>query len=383
MGLDTESAIDRNRDICSLHPSDVSTIGRATIRSALLRASHDPFLTCDIPGIGGSIRTVPDDFQVNERPLYLPCGTGEHLYVRITKRGLSTPDLIRHLSSKLGVKAQAIGVAGLKDARAVTTQLVSLQGIDPGRISDIKTDNAIVQVEILGYHRNRLRTGHHRGNEFRLVLREVADHAIDTVPAILDQLRRRGVPNYFGPQRQGKDGDNYLTGAALLYDQTRRDRMSRTKRTWYLNAYQSFLFNRLLARRIDRIDRVLAGDWAMKSDNGACFLVTDAGKEQPRADRFEISPTGILFGSRVSWAEGEPGMIEEAVLTECAATRDALIAAGKACGIRGERRALRVPLAESDWTLEGSTLTLAFTLPPGAYATSVLRELMKTGVTPS
>ena len=89
----------------------------------------DPFLTGNLPGIGGEIRTVPEDFQVDERPLYLPCGEGEHLYVTITKRGLSTPDLVRRLSSTLCVKAQAIGVAGLKDARAVTTQMVSLQGI--------------------------------------------------------------------------------------------------------------------------------------------------------------------------------------------------------------------------------------------------------------
>jgi len=95
-------------------------------------------------------------------------------------------------------------------------------------------------------------------------------------------------------------------------------------------------------------------------------------------DRFEISPTGILFGARVSWASCEPGRIEEAVIAEAGTTRDVLVAAGKACGFRGERRALRVPLAELEWSLDGSVLTLAFTLPPGAYATSVLRELMKT-----
>jgi tRNA pseudouridine13 synthase len=198
------------------------------------------------------------------------------------------------------------------------------------------------------------------------------------VPAILDLLRARGVPNYFGPQRQGKKGENYQIGAALLNDPSRRSRMSRAQRLWYLNSYQSFLFNRIVARRIDTIDRVLVGDWATKLDNGACFQVEDAQTEQPRADRFEISPTGILFGSRVSWASGDPGRIEEAVVTEAGTTRDALTAAGKACGFRGERRALRVPVTEVDWSLDGSVLALAFTLPPGAYATSVLRELIKT-----
>ncbi|MFO0707870.1 MAG: tRNA pseudouridine(13) synthase TruD [Nitrospira sp.] len=338
---------------------------------------HDPYLTAELSGVGGRIRATPEDFQVDERPLYLPCGEGEHLYLRITKRGLSTPDLVKRLSSILGVKAQAIGVAGLKDARAVTSQMVSVQGVDADRMARLTIDEQLLNVELLGRHRNRLRTGHHAGNRFRLVVRDVAPHAVDTVPAILDMLRRRGVPNYFGPQRQGKGGVNYETGAALLTDASRRDRMSRSKRMWYLNAYQSHLFNRMLARRIDRIDRVFVGDWAMKTENGACFLVEDAEKEQPRADRFEISPTGILFGSRVSWAEGEPGRIEETVVAEAGTTRDALVAAAKACGFRGERRAFRVPLAEMEWSLDGSVLTLGFALPPGSYATSVLREVMK------
>lgn len=337
----------------------------------------EPFLTNDIPGIDGQIRTVPEDFQVEERPLYLPCGEGEHLYVTITKRGLSTPDLVRRLSSSLGIKAQAIGVAGLKDARAVTTQMVSLQGVYPEQISRLKIDTTILNVQTLGRHRNRLRTGHHSGNRFRLVIRHVAGHAAETVPAVLQQLSTRGVPNYFGPQRQGKGGENYRIGALLLHDARRREKMSRATRIWYLNSYQSFLFNRMLARRIDHLDKVIVGDWAMKSDNGACFQVEDAEKEQSRADRFEISPTGILFGSRVSWANGEPGRIEEAVIAEAGATKEGLIAAAKACGFRGERRALRVPLAELEWSLGGNTLTLSFSLPPGAYATSVLRELMK------
>ncbi|MBS0155566.1 MAG: tRNA pseudouridine(13) synthase TruD [Nitrospira sp.] len=338
---------------------------------------NEPFLTSDLPGIGGRIRSVPEDFQVEERPLYLPCGEGEHLYVTITKRGLSTPDLVRRLSSTLGVKAQAIGVAGLKDARAVTTQMISLQGISPEQVARLSIDDTILTVTILGRHRNRLRTGHHAGNRFRLTIREVAGHAKETVPVILERLTRRGVPNYFGPQRQGKDGNNYQLGVALLHDARRREKMNRNQRIWYLNTYQSFLFNRILARRIEQIDRVFIGDWAMKSDNGACFQVDDAEKEQPRADRFEISPTGILFGSRVSWAGGEPGAIEEAVITEAGTTKEALITAAKACGFRGERRSLRIPLTELEWVLDGANLIITFSLPPGAYATSVLRELMK------
>jgi len=223
-----------------------------------------------------------------------------------------------------------------------------------------------------------LRPGHHAGNRFRLVIRDVSAGAGEAVPAILEELSRRGIPNYFGPQRQGKTGDNYQVGAALLTDGFQRATMSRAKRMWYVNTFQSYLFNQMLSRRIDRIDRMLIGDWAMKMDNGACFPVHDAAQEQPRADRFEISPTGILFGSRVSWATDEPGEIERTVVIEQGSTPERLIEAAKACGFRGERRSLRVPLVEPEWSLDGSVLTLAFSLSPGAYATSVLRELMKT-----
>ncbi len=336
-----------------------------------------PYLTSAMPGIGGHMRVEPEDFRVDERPLYLPCGEGEHLYIKVTKRLLSTPDLIRKISSTVGVKAQGIGTAGLKDARAVTTQMVSLHGVTPDRLARLKADGQILSIELLGRHRNRLRPGHHAGNRFRLVIRDVAAHAKETVPSVLDILTRRGVPNYFGPQRQGRAGENYQTGVALLTDSDRRNKMSRAKRMWYLNAFQSHLFNQILACRIDRIDRILVGDWAMKMENGACFLVDNAEAEQPRADRFEISPTGILFGSRVSWAGGEPGEIERAVATEAGTTPESLTEAAKACGFRGERRSLRVPLVDLDWSVDGSILTLSFSLPPGAYATSVLRELMK------
>jgi len=339
-----------------------------------------PFLTASVPGIGGVVRGVPEDFRVEERPLYLPCGEGEHLYLQVTKRGLSTRDMVSYFSSALGVKARCIGVAGLKDANAVTTQMVSVQGVSPDLLPRLQHNARILSVEVLGRHRNRLRTGHHAGNAFYIVIRGVLPSAAASVPLVLEELSRRGAPNFFGPQRQGRGGLNYTVGASLLQDAARRAGMPRSKRLWFLHAYQSFLFNQILARRIDRLDRVLAGDWAMKHDNGACFLVEDAAVEQRRADRFEISPTGPLFGSRVPWASGEPGEIERAAVMALGDTPESLSRAAAACGFRGERRPLRVRLEGLDWSLKDDTLTLSFTLPPGAYATSVLRELMKVEV---
>lgn len=337
-----------------------------------------PYLTASVPALGGRIRSAPEDFCVDERPLYLPCGEGEHLYIKITKRGLSTPDLVLRLSSQLHVKAQTIGVAGLKDAQAVTTQMLSLQGVKAEAVTGLPTDERLLSVEVLGRHRNRLRKGHHAGNQFRLVVRDVREGSEESLNRLFDELVRRGVPNYFGPQRQGRSGTNFQLGAELLQDADRRKKMPRSKRIWFMNAYQSYVFNHIVARRIDNIDRVLLGDWAMKSDNGACFPVEQPEVEQLRADRFEISPTGPLFGSRAPWATGVPGEIEQAVIAELGTTPDLLSKAGAECGFRGERRALRVRLNDLVWSLEGSVLTLSFWLPPGSYATSVLREIVKT-----
>lgn len=335
-----------------------------------------PYLTQEIPGIKGKIRVSPEDFQVEECPLYEPCGQGEHLYIRVTKRELATPQLVSFLSSRFGIKAQSIGVAGLKDARAVSTQVISIQGISEDAIAGV-THEKIVQLKVLGWHTNRLRTGHHAGNKFSLTIRDIEPNAGEVVPRIVAEIARRGVPNYFGPQRQGRRGDNFSIGALLLKDEAKRNRMPKSKRVWYLNAYQSFLFNKILARRIDQIDCLMLGDWAIKHVNGACFHVEQPEEEQVRANMFEISPTGPLFGSRVSWATGIPGDMECAAIQDLGETRETFTQAGLACRIRGERRALRVPLKEFEWTLTKDVLLLRFILPPGAYATSVLREFMK------
>jgi tRNA pseudouridine13 synthase len=336
-----------------------------------------PYLTDTIPGIGGAIRSQPEDFRVEERPLYFPCGDGEHLYLKVTKRGLSTPQLVSRLASTLGIKALRIGVAGLKDARAVTTQMVSVQGVTAEEITRLRTDERLLSIEVMGRHRNRLRTGHHAGNVFQIVIRGALPSASQSVPLVFAELSRRGVPNYFGPQRQGRSGANYEIGARLLFGGGQGRRLPRSKRLWYLHAYQSYLFNQILANRISQLDRVMVGDWAMKHANGACFLVENEEHEQARAEAFEISPTGILFGSRAPWATGVPGEIERASVIQSGADPTRLPGAAKACGFRGERRSLRVQLQDLHWTLEGDAVTIAFRLAPGAYATSVLRELMK------
>ena len=164
---------------------------------------------------------------------------------------------------------------------------------------------------------------------------------------------------------------------SAVLDPARRATMGKSKRLWYLHTVQSHLFNRIVARRVASLDRLVPGDWAVKHVNGACFPVVDVTAEQPRVERFEISPTGILFGSRAPWATDEAGTIEREAAAGYGMTPESLNQAGTACRFRGERRPLRIPLQELKWGIDGDRLTLSFLLPAGAYATSVLRELMK------
>lgn len=267
--------------------------------------------------------------------------------------------------------------------------------------------------------------------------------AVERAAAILAVLARRGVPNTFGPQRFGARGDNWQIGWAMLrgdYDdaaaimlgrpgpqdrgpveKARRlfdeGKLDEARRTWppafrpqarlcqvlirnpgdcgrawrsvdrdlrklYLNAFQSHLFNRVLAQRIDGLDRLEPGDMAYKHANGACFMVEDAEREQPRCAAFEISPTGPLYGRRMTPAAGEPGRREAEVLERFGLADRTEFRTADGTTADGARRPLRVPLgeygvAERD-DEHGAFLQLSFTLPPGAYATCVTREVCKT-----
>jgi len=172
-----------------------------------------PFLTAHLPGIGGTIKGTPEDFRVDEIPAYLPCGEGEHLYVRIEKRGITTREAIRRLSRHLGIRERDVGYAGLKDARGVTTQFLSVGRIHPGKVLGVELPG--IRVLDAARHTNKLRVGHLQGNRFRVTIRTpTGDRA--RAEAILSLLETRGVPNYFGDQRYGVRGNSGGIGRALI-----------------------------------------------------------------------------------------------------------------------------------------------------------------------
>jgi tRNA pseudouridine13 synthase len=392
------------------------------------------YLTANFPGTGGTIKGVPEDFLVEEMPLYTPCGNGEHLYLNVEKRGLTTFDLLQRLSRALGVRERDMGYAGLKDARATTRQAISVAGVRPEQAMALELEG--VRILSARYHRNKLRLGHLAGNRFRIRIRDVRAGALDTALDVLHVLKQVGVPNRFGEQRYGSLGNTHLVGGALL----RRDFAGAARlivgnpalileERWragaerfaagdlqgavetlpgrlrdernlirkliagksprqavmglprkvlrlYLSAFQSSLFDRLVTMRLDSLDILWEGDLAYKHDNGASFVVENAAAEQPRADRMEISPSGPLFGYKATLARGAAGILELALL-EKEGLRLEDFRLGEGLGMEGERRALRVPLAESEVQQEGADLLLGFSLPRGSYATAVLREVMK------
>jgi len=313
-----------------------------------------PYLT-DFPGVGGVIKARPEDFFVQEIPLYEPSGEGEHVYCEFQKINLTTFDAIHRIADALRISSRDIGYAGMKDANAISRQIFSIFGTTPEAVMNLRLPD--IQVQWAARHGNKLRLGHLAGNRFAIKIRNVAATDVLKLRPVIDLLQQRGMPNYFGEQRFGRRGNNDLLGAALVrgdYPEllrlllgdpqkktddpqqlaaraafehgqpeeamklyTRRHGMERRilarliktgkpgaavravdeklRRLW-VSALQSKLFNAIVARRIQSLDKLLDGDLAWKHENGACFRVESAAAEQPRCDAFEISPTGPLVG---------------------------------------------------------------------------------------
>jgi len=335
-----------------------------------------PFLTANLPGTGGTIKTIPADFVVEEIPKYEFSGRGTHVLAYIQKKGITTAEMIARVARALGIRKYDVGYAGRKDANAITRQWISVEHIDPARLKNLDTGG--LKVMEVTRHQNKLRVGHLKGNRFTIRIRNLSqpmNACLQQAHDILDVLCRRGVPNFFGQQRFGYRYDSHLLGKAIikndiedffhiflgrpdldsqeefiearsLYEQGHLEEafyawhsafsdhrkalktMIRHNGDLYKTfskmdpnylrllvcAWQSDVFNEVLSRRLEQMDTLLEGDMAYKHINGACFRVETPSVEQPRCDAFEISPTGPLPGKRMTGLTGPAGVIENAVL---------------------------------------------------------------------
>ena len=330
------------------------------------------FLTEDLPGTGGRIKERVEDFMVEEIPLYQFSDSGGFSFLFVEKTDLSSLDLVKVMREHLDLEDHEVGLAGWKDKRAVTRQWISLpfEKTSEDRLAPI-ADRGI-RILQKRRHSNKLRIGHLLGNRFSVLIRQPDPRAGNRVASIIQRLQKHGLPNFYGAQRFGAGGDNPQKGLALLQGKYRLP--SVRQRKLLISACNSLLFNLTLKDRMERglYARLLPGDIAKKHDTGGLFLVSDTAKEQPRADRLEISATGPIWGKKMRRAQDEAGGLEERILTSQGLTPDVFHKQP------GSRRPLRVVLRELTMQPEAEGLRLEFFLPKGSYATVLLDEIMKT-----
>ena len=316
------------------------------------------------------LKQSPQDFEVEEILGFEPDGSGEHQLLWIEKAGLNTVDAAKRLATFAGIREADISWAGLKDRQALTRQWFSLHL--PGRDCDWSDwRDAELRVLRVERHSRKLRRGSHRGNRFSLTLRNLhGDSAALTQR--LQQIAEAGVPNYFGAQRFGRDGRNLVL--AQRWVAQGMPRLKPAQRGLQLSVLRSYLFNELLAARVadGSWQRPLDGELFILDGSGSFFAADiDAQIEQRIAD-WDIHPSGALYGrAGKQRATAAAAALEAAVLAPAAAVCEAL----ERAGLDAERRALRLRPGELSWQFCDDSLRLAFTLPRGCFATSVVREL--------
>lgn len=320
----------------------------------------------------GQFRTLPEDFIVDEHMEIPLSGTGEHLWLQVRKTSSNTDWVAIQLANAAGIAAKDVGYAGQKDRHAVTTQWYSLQL--PGK-ADPDFSALPPQIEILQTcrHDKKLRRGALSSNRFILTLRHcTGDFA--QAENICQQMTMHGIPNYFGEQRFGNDGGNVEKAARWFSGELRPK--TRNQCSLYLSAARSWIFNHILAQRVqdNTWNQRLPGDVFILEGSHAWFVDDDAPNLQTRLDNLDIHPSGAL------WGKGQldsQGMIRDLETTQ-AANFPILCAGLEKHGLKQERRALRINVGEIQFEmLDTTTIRLGFTLPPGAYATVLLEQLGK------
>jgi tRNA pseudouridine13 synthase len=329
------------------------------------------YVTQDLPGTGGRLKEHPEDFFVGEVPLYPCTGEGNFAFFLVETVNLSTLDLVARLRRHLALADHEVGLAGWKDKRAVTRQWVSVPRahLSDGPLRELSAGGVTLREE--RRHPHKLRTGHLLGNRFSILIREPKPRAVDLARAILDKLEASGLPNFYGIQRFGASGDNPEKGLAVL--RGKKHLRSLRKERLLVSSSTSLLFNLTLKERLERglFTRLLQGDVAKKHDTGGLFHVVDPAREQERADRLEISPTGPIWGRKIMEARDEAAVLEREILERLGLTADIFRKQ------TGSRRAFRIPLKQIALREESDGLRLEFFLPKGSYATVLLDEIMK------
>ncbi len=335
-----------------------------------------PLALLDTPRPEGRIKTIPEDFEVEEIPAFDPSGSGDFLYLWVEKKGVSGGDLLHRTAQALDIHRKEIGHAGLKDKQAVTRQMLSVPYSCESRLTHMDEVDGVTLLRAQR-HEHKLRTGKLRGNRFRIRVRTREQNLPpfkDTCAALA-----QGIPNFFGEQRFGKSGHTAGLGWGLLRgDKSKRIRnvkRDRFLKRLAISAAQAALFNRYLSLRIERntLGTVDPSDIMSRAPFGGMFTVDDVETETRRMNAGEITLTGPIFGNKDRWAKYGRRPLEEEVYEESTLPPDAFAPFSKLA--MGTRRPLIV--VPQDMTLEKDPdgFVASFSLPTGSYATILMREL--------
>ncbi len=324
------------------------------------------------PSGQGKIRSIPEDFIVKENLAFEPSGAGEHVFLQIEKTGENTDYVARQLARFANVRQRDVSFAGLKDRHAVTTQWFSVWL--PGKADPDWTQFETNSMKVLQSmrHARKLKRGVLSGNSFKLIIRDWQGDQDKTIRQ-LEAIKANGIANYYGAQRFGNEGQNVNKALAMFQGA----KAGREQRSLYLSAARSYLFNQILAYRVTRKmwNQPVAGDTYMFDLSHSCFKsqLPDAEIIR-RLDAKEIHPTGALWGRGEAGVTADTLSIEQGIIDAYPELAQGLIASE----VDKDRRALRVNVQDLDWQfVDDATLALAFTLPAGSYATSVLREIIE------
>jgi len=330
------------------------------------------------------------DFTVEEIPLYEFTGEGEHLVLQVRKKNMTTWEMLDVISNHVGIRRRDMGYAGLKDKHAMTIQYISVMAIHEEKLKAFSHD----KIKILSTvrHNNKIRVGHLKGNRFNIRLKKVLGVQKDKLDSVLKWIKKNGVPNYFGNQRFGADGNNWVDGKKLLEGKLKmRDRKTKE---FLMGSYQSYLFNNWLSKRMElnlllekfseteteqvmnlpegslkgtknqpNFFKLVEGDVMMHYPYGRYFNVEDLSEEAKRFESKDIAPTGLLPGKKTKHATGTAGLIEAPFVEEI--------------NLNGARRYAWIHVTEITKTYveEKAHYELSFVLPKGCYATNVLDVL--------
>ena len=327
------------------------------------------------PTLSGKIRTDFSDFKVDEKFSFEFTGEGEHALVHIKKTNTNTDWLCRQIADLANLKKVDVSYAGLKDRQAVTTQWFSvwLPGKDDPDWSQLNSENIEVLESLR--HNRKLRRGSLRGNQFTLIVRDVEGDASD-LEQRMNIIKEYGVPNYFGDQRFGIDGRNLDKAKIMFGGKREKDRF---KRSIYLSAARSAMFNDVLSQRVEmnKWADAISGDVMLLDNSHSYFLATDIDEIiVQRLREHDIHPSGPLWGRGELLSKGSVAELESKLSSKFNVFNVGL----KNARLDQERRSLRLSVKNLEWRYDekNKLLNLSFFLPAGGYATSVLREIVKT-----